>query len=299
MVFGPLAGNTLLGLGSAARASNGRYPSRCPLSAGALPGVEHIPWRGCHPLQLCVHACPLSWDVAFRSAPFSKSCGWPKPAGPRSAPACRLSGDTLSPGLLLLRSFIRSAPVWPSPCLDLCSTYVRAGAAGSGPARASPLLMVSRAWGCCVSWLQPLYPLPASLSLELWCSCSVPAVRGDCAFSWLSAVAASPLRPVHAPLQEALSAHIESVVSQVHPGAGHGVAQPPVLSNRRIKRWLYRFLQRRFDPVTVSAALAACDGALGSPPGLSVGFRLCIENLRREGGMVLTVVAGEPAIALA
>ena len=58
-----------------------------------------------------------------------------------------------------------------------------------------------------------------------------------------------------------------------------GVAQPPVLSNRRIKRWLYRFLQRRSDPVTVSAALH--------------------QESAWEGGMVLTVVAGEPAIALA
>ena len=127
--------------GAAARASNGRYPSRCPLSAGALPGVEHIPWQGCHPSCLEVaraNVCNyvftpvlcMSWDVAFR-----KSRSWPKPAGSRSEPACRLSGDTLSPGLLLLRSFIRSAPVLRFLALSL------------------PLICVPRAGGR--GWLRP------------------------------------------------------------------------------------------------------------------------------------------------
>ena len=116
----------------------------------------------------------------------------------------------------------------------------------------------------------------------------------DCAFCWLFAVAASPLRPVHPPMQAALRAHMESVLSQVQPRAGHGVALPPALSNRRIEWWLLcRFLQRRDSPVTVSAALAACDDALGSPSGLPVGCHLCLQNLRREGGLVLTVVVGE------
>ena len=71
-----------------------------------------------------------------------------------------------------------------------------------------------------------------------------------------------------------------------------------------------------FSPLR-SATVASSDGSTAScnvDPTLSqsprppvmvlsalrpVGFRLCIENLRREGGMVLTVVAGEPAIALA
>ena len=193
----------------------------------------------------------------------------------------------------------------PLPALDLCSTCGRARLA---PAPPEPLPC---SWchglgdAVCRGCNHYIHFRPhcrwncGAHAAYLPSAAHVVQLCPDCAFSWLSAVAASPLRPVHPPLQAALSAHIESVVSQVHPGAGHGVAQPPALSNRRIKRWLYRFLQRRSDPVTVSAALAACDGALGSPPGLSVGFRLCIENLRREGGMVLTVVAGEPAIALA
>ena len=89
----------------------------------------------------------------------------------------------------------------------------------------------------CVSWLQPQYPLPASLLLELWCACR--------------------------PRLTSFSAHMGSVVSQVHPGAGHGVARPPVLSNRRIN-----------CPVLVAPALGygLCLGCM-FPAGLNPKLR--------------------------
>ena len=210
--------------------------------------------------------------------------------GSRSAPACCLSGDTQSPSLLLLRSFIRSAPVLRFLALSL------------------PLICAPRAGGR--GWLRPRPSLSlAHGATGLGMLCVVAATTVST--SGLTVVGTVVLmqrtcRPRLTSFSSALTVRslgclqlLPHLSVQLHPGAGHGVAQPPVLSNRRIKRWLYRFLQRRSDPVTVSAALAACDGAFGSRPGLSVGFRLCIKNLRREGGMVLTVVAGEPAIALA
>ena len=103
-------------------------------SPGRVVTLRALRWLAPTSAIMC-SACPLRWDVAFRSVPFSKSCGWPKPAGSRSAPACRLSGDTLSPGLLLLRSFIRCAPVLRFLALSL------------------PLICVPRAGGR--GWLRP------------------------------------------------------------------------------------------------------------------------------------------------
>ena len=160
--------------------------------------------------QVSLHVSPL------RSVPFSKSCGWPKPAGSRSAPACRLSGDTL-------RSFIRSAPVLRFLALSL------------------PLICVPRAGGR--GWLRPRPSLSLAhgvTGLGMLCVVAATAVStsgltvvGTVALmqrtcrprltsfsSALTVRSLGCLRPVHPPLQAALSAHIESVVSQVHPGAG-------------------------------------------------------------------------------
>ena len=114
-------------------------------------------------------------------------------------------------------------------------------------ARASALLTVP--WALRVSWLQPLYPLPA----------------------------------VHTSL--------EPVVSQVHPGAGRGLAA--CLSDQAV-------------PVPLpSKHSQPCHSFRGLGCLLLLALRLAFllalasESLRWGGGVVLTVVAGEPSIPLA
>eukprot|EP00435_Cladocopium_sp_Y103_P026340 s3832_g6.t1 len=255
-------------------------------TASGVAALRHLRWLA--PTEEVILA-PSAGKAFWLSLAQSK--GIPVRSGPNLSWGHRITRQNSIANSLL----VSTAP-WSTPALRPV-LHLRTGPLVSPHDGLLTLCVVSAAWHTNLSRLQPcavhfrpLAPSGIAGRIDLHVVYGLSAEHNfwicpDCSFAWITLVASCPLRNLRPPQSRELQLHLEQLAAQTQMGAGHNCASESILSCRRVKRWLVRYLNRTTVPVRFSSVLSECHAALGSLHSLASTFNIVVENLRREGAL--------------